>query len=88
MNPEMWNTVIGGGFVIGAIFWCGATYQRIGRIEKDLGGLVGQLRSLSHIETMQQAIETHNNEIVMLRKAVFGDRWRQFGGAGKVAGDS
>ncbi len=85
---EMWNTIIGGGFVIGAIFWAGATYSRIGRIEKDLGGLVGKLEGLSHIETMKAAIEVHSNEIVMLRKTVYGDRWRQFGGAGKVAGDS
>lgn len=85
---EAWNTIIGGGFIIGAIFWAGATYSRIGRIEKDLGGLVGQLKALSHLEVMQAALNTHSEEIVMLRKAVYGDRWRQFGGLGKAPGDS
>ncbi len=74
-----WNTVIGGGFAVGAIFWAGATYQRIGRIEKDLSGLVGQLVGLAHIETMKAQIQNHNEEIVLLRKAIYGDGWRQFG---------
>ncbi len=74
-----WNQIIGGGFVIGSIFWAGATYQRIGRIEKDLGGLVNQLVGLAHIETMKSQIHTHSEEIVLLRKAVYGERWRQYG---------
>ncbi len=79
---EAWNTIIGGGFVIGAIFWAGATYSRIGRIEKDLAGLLSSLKALSHVETMQAQLATHSEEIVMLRKTVYGDRWRQFGGSG------
>jgi hypothetical protein len=85
---EAWNTIIGGGFVVGAIFWAGATYQRIGRIEKDLGKFVDQISKLAHLETMQAQIATHSEEIVMLRKTVYGDRWRQFGGTGRTTGDS
>lgn len=87
-SSEIVNMLLGGGFVIGAIFWAGATYSRIGRIEKDLAGLVKQLEALAHLETMKARLDTHDNEIVMLRKSVFGDRWRQFGGVGKAAGDS
>lgn len=74
--------------MVGAIFWCGATYSRMGRIEEDIKRLLGRLEALSHLEAMRAAIETHSAEIVMLRKTVYGDRWRQFGGAGKMTGDS
>ncbi len=84
---EYWNTIIGGGFVIGSIFWAGATYSRIGRIEKDLIGLISKL-DLAALDGIKAQVATHSEEIVLLRKAVFGDRWRQFGGAGKTAGDS
>ena len=77
---EAWNTIIGGGFVIGAIFWAGATYSRIGRIEKDLGGIIGKLGELAELALIKSQIETHNEEIVMLRKTVYGDRWKQHGG--------
>ena len=75
-----WNELIGGGFVIGSIFWAGATYQRIGRIEKDLTGLISQLAALADIQTMKSQIDTHSEEIVMLRKAVYGEQWRAYGG--------
>lgn len=74
------NQIISASFAIGAIFWAGATYQRIGRIEKDLTGLVGQLTGLAEIERLKANIQTHNEEIVFLRKAVFGEEWKRFGG--------
>ncbi len=80
---EPWNQIIGGGFIIGAIFWAGATYSRIGRIEKDLGGLVEQLKGLAELETVKVQVLTHSEEIVMLRKAVYGDRWKHFSASGR-----
>ncbi len=77
-----WSQVIGGSFVVGAIFWAGATYSRIGRIEKDLGGLVGKLEELAELAIIKKQIDNHNEEIVMLRKAIFGDQWKRFGGPG------
>ena len=73
---DMWNQVIGGGFVIGAIFWAGATYSRIGRIEKDLASMINKIGALAEIGAMKLQLETHNREIVMLRKTVYGDTWR------------
>lgn len=61
------------------IFWAGGTYSRIGRIEKDLLGLISKL-DLAALETIKNQVSTHSKEIVLLRKAVFGDRWRQHGG--------
>ena len=77
---EPWNQIIGGSFVLGAIFWAGATYSRIGRIEKDLGGIVGKLSELAELAIIKSQIETHNEEIVMLRKTVYGAGWKQHGG--------
>ena len=74
-----WSQLIGGGLAVGAIFWAGATYQRIGRIEKDLGGLVEKLGALGELLTLKAQVNTHSEEIVMLRKSVYGDQWRKFG---------
>lgn len=75
-----WNQIIGGGFVVGSIFWAGATYSRIGRIEEDMKKLILQLGGLSELGLMKASIKTHNEEIVLLRKAVFGDQWQRYGG--------
>lgn len=80
---DMWTQVIGGGFIIGAIFWAGATYSRIGRIEKDLTGLIEKLEALAELEIIKARIQTHSEEIVMLRKKVYGDDWRWHSGSDK-----
>ena len=77
---EPWNTIIGGGFVIGAIFWAGGTYARLGRIEKDFGGLVEQLKGMSEIIIIKAQIQMHSEEIVMLRKKIYDGHWREHGG--------
>ena len=73
---EIWSPIIGGSFVIGAIFWAGATYSRIGRIEKDLATMVEKVSLLGGLDGLKEQIHTHDKEIVMLRKTVYGDLWR------------
>lgn len=80
INMDGWSQFVGGSFIIGAIFWAGATYSRISRIEKDLVGLVDQLKALSEMALIKAQIKLHGEEIVMLRKSVYGSEWRQHGG--------
>jgi hypothetical protein len=84
---DVWNQIIGGGFVVGSIFWAGATYSRIGRIEKDLGDLIKKLGALAELDKLKSQIETHSKEIVMLRKSVYGETWRHHGGPEVLNGD-
>lgn len=68
-----WNALIGGGFAIAAIFWAGATYSRIGRIEKDLRDLAGKLAGVTEIAVIKSQIEGQRKEIAMLRRKVYGE---------------
>lgn len=68
-----WNTIIGGGFAVGSIFWAGATYSRIGRIEKDVRDLAQKLGSVAEIAVMKLQLESQNREIAMLRRKVYNE---------------
>lgn len=63
---------LGGGFVVGAIFWAGATYQRISGIEVTLGAIktkfdvVEQL--VAELRVLQQTIVEHERRIGKLEE--------------------
>lgn len=43
--------------------------------------LIGQLGGLGEIQTLKSQIRIHGDEILMLRKAVYGEHWRNYGGS-------
>ncbi len=58
---------IGGGFIIGAIFWCGATYNRVAGIEQQMIEMKNSLPSATRVAVLELKIDTMQGEINTLR---------------------
>lgn len=50
MNLKLAGGTLGAGFVVGAIFWAGATYQRLSGMESHIASIDAQMQQLIIIQ--------------------------------------
>lgn len=60
-------SMVGGAFIVGAIFWAGATYNRISGIEQQLVEIKSALPSMSRIAILEERINIQQRDIDTLR---------------------
>jgi hypothetical protein len=58
---------IGGGFIIGAVFWAGGTYNRISGIEQQLIRIEAAIPSAARIAGIETRMEYMQREVDALK---------------------
>lgn len=67
MNVKL---AVGGGlivFLIGAIFWAGATYNRMGNIESAVGEIKVSLHELNQVPLLEMRMKTVEEQLQQMR---------------------
>lgn len=62
---------LGGGFLVATIFWAGATYDRMGNMEKSLTSIEAALITLNDVPTMRLRINSLEGEVNELKNESF-----------------
>jgi hypothetical protein len=65
-----WTQVVGGGFIFGAVFWAGSTYNRIKAIEEALSELKEAIPALGQIAVLKVEIDSLKDRVHKLEEAV------------------
>jgi hypothetical protein len=76
LDPEHQMNIklaIGGGFVVGAIFWAGATYNRMGNMEVALGEIKTAIVALNEVPILKMEIESLKGEVKQLEQDRYED---------------
>lgn len=84
MNVKL---AVGGGlivFLIGAIFWAGATYNRMGNIETAVGEIKVSLQALNQVPILEMRVKTLEEQLQQMKLDQREDEIKKYEGNGKV----
>jgi hypothetical protein len=71
MNQYRWLFgSLGSAFIVGVIFWAGATYNRISGIEGRLVSIESALLKLSNLSAIEVRVEEHQRRLDSLDRTV------------------
>lgn len=71
--PVNLRLALGGGFLVGAIFWAGATYNRMGNMESALGDIKTAILALNKVPILEMKIDQLQGQV----KALETERYQQ-----------
>lgn len=65
-----WVAVVGGGSILGAVFWAGSTYNRISSIERSLKELKDSIPKIADIVELRAGLESLKERVHKLEESL------------------